>query len=772
MSIDVNDEILQDFLVEAGEILELLSEQLVDLEQQPDDFDLLNAVFRGFHTIKGGAGFLAIDPLVEVCHRAEDVFNILRQGQRSVGPDLMDSVLEVLDIVNAMFEQVREGIMPEHADPELIERLNKFAVPEGEEEEEEEEVAAEESADDEAVEVTDTAVAVEAEASAESVPSSSDDISDNEFESLLDAIQEPAQAGKDDNISEDEFENLLDELHGKGKFTGKPKTEDKAKKPAASDDISEDEFEALLDEIHGEGKFNPDKLSNEQAPAKKKAKPKKAAKPPAGDDDISEDEFEDLLDQIHGAGKFDPHKIKSDETTEGKKAPKPAQKTPPKGKAKSAAKKSTAKVAAKPAKKSAPDAKTAPAKKPATEANPKAAPKATSSKPPAETTVRVDTQRLDDIMNMVGELVLVRNRLATLKATMNDEDVSNAVGNLDVVTSDLQLAVMKTRMQPIKKVFGRFPRVVRDLARSLKKEIDLEMVGEDTDLDKNLVEALADPLVHLVRNSVDHGIEQPEERESKGKPRRGRVVLSAAQEGDHILLSIADDGKGMDPEVLRKKAVEKGMMDSEAAARLDDKECFNLIFAPGFSTKTEISDVSGRGVGMDVVKTRIAQMNGSVEIDSEWGQGSIIIIKLPLTLAILPTLMVVLGEQPFALPLASVVEIFNLNLKRTNVVDGQLTIMVRERALPLFYLRNWLIPDNPINDDDKSNGHVVIVNVGNIQVGLVVDHLIGQEEVVIKPLGALLQGLDGMAGATITGDGKIALIVDVPGLMRKYAKKF
>ncbi|MET0004000.1 MAG: chemotaxis protein CheA [Candidatus Thiodiazotropha sp.] len=768
MSIDVNDEILQDFLVEAGEILELLSEQLVDLEQQPDDFDLLNAVFRGFHTIKGGAGFLSIDPLVEVCHRAEDVFNILRQGQRSVGPDLMDSVLEVLDIVNAMFEQVREGVMPEHADRDLIERLNRYAVPEGEEEEvEEEEVAesVETVTQDEQAPVADVEVSAQPEPSAVKEQSSSNEISDNEFETLLDAIQEPAPTGKDDNITEDEFEDLLDELHGKGKFTGKPPAQTKTEKSAASDDISEDEFEALLDEIHGEGKFSPDKLSKEEATAKDTVKPKVADKPPAGDDEISEDEFEDLLDQIHGSGKFDPNKIKPDDAAKDKKAKKagqPAQKAAPKS-------------TAKPAKKPAAKAKTKPAKKAAAEAKPKAAPKqpkAAASKPAAETSVRVDTQRLDDIMNMVGELVLVRNRLATLKATMNDEDVANAVGNLDVVTSDLQLAVMKTRMQPIKKVFGRFPRVVRDLARSLKKEIDLEMVGEDTDLDKNLVEALADPLVHLVRNSVDHGIELPDEREEKGKPRRGRVVLSAAQEGDHILLSIADDGKGMDPEVLRKKAVEKGMMDSEAAARLDDKECFNLIFAPGFSTKTEISDVSGRGVGMDVVKTRIAQMNGSVEIDSEWGQGSIIIIKLPLTLAILPTLMVVLGQQPFALPLASVVEIFNLNLKRTNVVDGQLTIMVRERALPLFYLRNWLIPDKPISDEDRSKGHVVIVNVGNIQVGLVVDHLIGQEEVVIKPLGALLQGLDGMAGATITGDGKIALIVDVPGLMRKYAKKY
>ncbi|MCG8037588.1 MAG: chemotaxis protein CheA [Candidatus Thiodiazotropha taylori] len=760
MSIDVNDEILQDFLVEAGEILELLSEQLVDLEQQPDDFDLLNAVFRGFHTIKGGAGFLTIEPLVEVCHRAEDVFNVLRQGQRSVGPDLMDAVLEVLDVVNVMFDEVRQGIMPDHADPSLIQRLNQYAVPEGEEEEAEEQ---QEEVVEETVEEPEPEVADSAEPSAES----KDELSENEFEELLDAIQEPEpKAAASDEITEDEFESLLDELHGKGQFSGKPKQEAPKATKAASDDISEDEFEDLLDQIHGKGKFDPGKLPDKPAEAESKpaAKPQKTGAPAS--DEITEDEFENLLDQIHGEGKFDPNKL-SKETED--KAKSQAAKKP-------VAKKKVAKKKAAPAKKAKPEpaAKPAPAKPAKAAAKPaaKGAKPAAANKPPAETTVRVDTQRLDDIMNMVGELVLVRNRLATLKATLNDEEVSNAVGNLDVVTSDLQLAVMKTRMQPIKKVFGRFPRVVRDLARSLKKEIDLEMQGEDTDLDKNLVEALADPLVHLVRNSVDHGIEQPEDREAKGKPRRGTVVLSAAQEGDHILLSIADDGKGMDPDVLRQKAVEKGMMDAEAAARLDDKECFNLIFAPGFSTKTEISDVSGRGVGMDVVKTRIAQMNGSVEIDSEWGQGSIIIIKLPLTLAILPTLMVLLNDQPFALPLASVVEIFNLDLKRTNVVDGQLTIMVRERALPLFYLRNWLRPNNPLADEEKGNGHVVIVNVGNIQVGLVVDHLIGQEEVVIKPLGALLQGLEGMAGATITGDGKIALIMDVPGLMRKYVKKF
>ncbi len=701
MALDLNDEILQDFLVEAGEILELLGEQLVDLEQSPEDLDLLNAVFRGFHTIKGGAGFLAIDALVGVCHRAEDVFNVLRQGQRKVDAHLMDAVLEVVDIVNDMFDSIRQGINPPPANQEILNQLAKLAHPESED------APAEPVAETPA----ETVAPVETAA-----PVEKGDLTDTEFEALLDAVQSPeeavAPAENSENISEDEFEALLDDLHGKGKHGGvvganQSPNEDISRPDG--DDISESEFEALLDELHGTGKHgilqNAEPLAEPAPQVEPKEKEEPAAPPPT------------LAEPVD--------------------APAPV-----------AAKKPAAPVAA---------------KKPT-------APVAAKAKPPAETTVRVDTQRLDDIMNMVGELVLVRNRLSTLKAAMNDEDVANAVGNLDVVTADLQLAVMKTRMQPIKKVFGRFPRVVRDLARTLKKEIELKMEGEDTDLDKNLVEALADPLVHLVRNAVDHGIETPEEREAAGKPCQGTVLLTAAQEGDHILLSITDDGKGMDADVLRQKAVEKGMMDEDAASRLDDRDCYNLIFHPGFSTKTEISDVSGRGVGMDVVKTRISQMNGSVEIDSVLGEGSRIVIKLPLTLAILPTLMVVLGDQPFALPLASVVEIFNLDLSRTNVVDGQLTIMVRERALPLFYLNKWLIENGVLDSErEEGKGHVVVVNVGNVQIGLVVDYLIGQEEVVIKPLGALLQGLDGMAGATITGDGKIALILDIPGLMKKYA---
>jgi len=349
--------------------------------------------------------------------------------------------------------------------------------------------------------------------------------------------------------------------------------------------------------------------------------------------------------------------------------------------------------------------------------------------------------------------------------------MSKALANLDLVTADLQGAVMKTRMQPIKKVFGRFPRVVRDLARTLNKEIDLVMIGEETDLDKNLVEALADPLVHLVRNSVDHGIEMPITREANGKSRTGTITLSASQEGDHILLKIEDDGAGMDPQKLKEIAISRGVLDEDAAARMTDTEAYNLIFAPGFSTKVEISDISGRGVGMDVVKTRITQLNGTVHIDSMKGKGTVLEIKVPLTLAIMPTLMVDVSKQVFALPLSSVNEIFHLDLTKTNIVDGQLTVIVRNKAVPLFYLEHWLHRNKTkFKHGDKKHGHVVIVQLGTTQIGFVVDALIGQEEVVIKPLGSMLQGTPGMAGATITSDGGIALILDVPGLLKHYAK--
>ncbi|KHO65512.1 chemotaxis protein CheA [Pseudomonas flexibilis] len=719
MGVDADDEILQDFLVEAGEILEQLSEQLVELESRPDDMDLLNAIFRGFHTVKGGAGFLQLNELVECCHSSENVFDMLRKGVRLVDAELMDVVLQGLDAINGMFAQVREGSELTPASPELLEALHRLADP----------------AAAPAAPVAPTPVPA-APAPGPVATEKEQDLTDAEFESLLDAIGGPetaADGGESagDEITDAEFENLLDQLHGKGQF--KPETLP-ASDAAAGDSITESEFENLLDQLHGKGQFKPDVLAGqEQAPA--------AGKTAAGDD-ITDDEFEALLDQLHGKGQFKPEQVASEPPKAAAPAPQSAAVKPP----------------------AAVPTESAPAARPAAAA-PAKAPAAIES----ETTVRVDTARLDEIMNMVGELVLVRNRLVRLGLNSGDEELAKAVSSLDVVTGDLQTSVMKTRMQPIKKVFGRFPRQVRDLSRQLKKEINLELVGEETDLDKNLVEALADPLVHLVRNAVDHGIEMPEERLAAGKPRTGKVVLSAEQEGDHILLLITDDGKGMDANILRAKAVEKGMLDKDAADRLSDTECYNLIFAPGFSTKKEISDVSGRGVGMDVVKTRIAQLNGTVFVDSTPGKGSRIVIKVPLTLAIMPTLMVMLDDQAFAFPLVNVKEIFHLDLSHTNVVDGQEVIIVRDKALPLFYLKQWLVPG--FRNAVQKEGHVVIIAIGNQQIGFVVDQLVGQEEVVIKPLGKMLQGTPGLAGASITSDGSIALILDVPSMLKHYARR-
>ena len=674
MSIGADDELLQDFLVEAGEILDGLGGQLLDLERDPADADLLNAIFRGFHTIKGGAGFLGLTALVDVCHHAEDVFNQLRQGERQVDAGLMDVILAVVDALNVMFANLRAGSDPEPASDDLMARLAALAGGE--------QVAA-------------------------AVPSAPVDAADAEFEAMLEASAEPPQTPSE------------------------TPHDDSGEQP---DEITDEEFEALLDQLHGEGKQGGQ--SDEAAPAEPVAAR-------GGGDEISDDEFEALLDQLHGQG------------------------AAPLGGAKSPVEPQKPQDAVEPREPEQSKPAVQPKSKPEAQAKPASQPKGVPAAPPAETTVRVDVERLDDIMNLVGELVLVRNRLVTLSARAQDEAVSGAISSLELVTTDLQNAVMRTRMQPIKKVFGRFPRVVRDLARNMAKEVNLELRGEETELDKNLVEALADPLVHLVRNSVDHGIEMPEVRAQAGKPAAGKLLLSAEQQGDHILLTIEDDGKGMDPDALRAKAVEKGMLDESTASRLNRAEVFDLILQPGFSTKEQVSDISGRGVGMDVVKTRIAGLNGSIEIDSETGRGTVIRIRLPLTLAIVPTLMVMVGGRPFAIPLSSIGEILDFDLRDTKQVDNREVIVVREKALPLVRLGRWLAPGVAERTRDGL-GHVVVVHIGSRRVGYVVDDLLGQEEVVIKPLGPGLRQVPGYAGATITGDGHLALILDLPGIMRAH----
>jgi two-component system chemotaxis sensor kinase CheA len=686
----VDEDILQDFLAEAQDLLEQLNEQLVDLEQAPNDIELLNAIFRAFHTIKGGAGFIGIKPLVEVCHRAENVFDKIRNGEMTYTPEVADIILQVYDTITDMINRLQEGEREfEDVDPDLLARLDAL-VKGG------------------------SAAAAD---SGEQYSESSDQIGSASAETSAVAevpLELPEDWDPDDDITDEEFELLLQMREQK----------------LAAGEVGADDDNKALAEV-------PLELPEGWDP----------------DEDITDEEFEQLL-KMREEKLSQSSESAEDSTTEEKSGAEVAEHKS---------------VPASPSSNPVPqqgEDKPMSADKPQN-AKPKAEPAAKS-----ESTVRVDTKRLDEIMNLVGELVLVRNRLLTLRngQEVDLEEISNAVSNLDHVTTDLQAAVMKTRMQPVKKVFGRFPRVVRDLARKLGKQIELELRGEDTDLDKNLVEALADPLVHLVRNSVDHGIETPEERIKAGKPPVGHIILAAEQEGDHILLSITDDGRGMDPEKLKRKAIEKGLIDEMTAAQMSDKEAFELIMAAGFSTAETISDISGRGVGMDVVKSMITRLNGSIEIDSVPGQGTQIKIRVPLTLAILPTLMVAFGEDSYSIPLTSVQEIFDYNPDETNRIDGQMMVQLRERSIPLYFLQEWLAPDiEPhIEGNEAERDKVVIVNVGGQRVGLVVQQVKGQEEVVIKPLGVMLQKVAGYAGATITGNGSIALILDLPGVLQRH----
>ena len=627
-------ELRDDFLVEAGELVQRLGEQLVALEASPRDADLLNAVFRAFHTVKGGAGFLGIDPMVHLCHHAEDLLNEARSGHLVLDAAQMDALLEALDLVNDMMAALASSAPMPAAPAALLARLQPPSA----------------------------RPPAPAPAPAPAPP--------------------PVAEASGGSIDDSEFEALLDNLYGKGGAPGAP-----ASSPAPSGMIDDAEFERLLDDLHGKGK----------APGT----PTQAIASNAIDDA----EFEALLDSLHGKGG----------------SPGAAASSAP-----------------------------APAPEPA-----KAAAKAA---PPPESTVRVDTGRLDALVNRAGELVLVRNRLLSLAASSGDEPLSVAAGELDRVADELQGAVLGMRMQPVGRLFQRFPRIVRDLARQLGKEIELVLEGEDTDLDRSLVEALADPLIHLLRNAVDHGLETPDDRERTGKPRKGRVRLAASQRGERIVIVVADDGRGMNPDVLRRKAVEKGVIDQAQASRLSETECLELIFRPGFSTAAQVSDISGRGVGMDVVKTRVAELGGTLQVRSKLGQGSELELTVPLTLAIVRVLMVRAGGRLFAMPLSNVDEVFELSPGQDRLLDGCLVASHRDRALPLGDLAAWAgaAPD--------AGRHVVVLHIGHQRLGCLVRDVIGREDVMVKPLGPLFADVAGVAGATITGDGRLALVLDLAGL--------
>jgi len=635
MDANLDSELRDDFLVEAGELVQRLGEQLIELEASPHDRELLNAVFRVFHTVKGGAGFLGIEPMVQLCHCAEELLNDARNGKLVLNSAHMDALLEALDLLNGMMAALASGAAMSPPPQALLARLQP---------------------------------AVEAAVSVETAA-------------------KPARAA---DPVEAEFEALLDTLYGQGGAPGASRH--------VSNDINDDEFESLLDTLHGKG----------TAPG---AKPEVVEKK-----DISDDEFEALLDSLHGQGGV------------------PGQ-------------------AAAPAPAPAPAAVATVPAAPAAEARASA-----SAKPAAETTVRVDTTRLDALVNRAGELVLLRNRLLSLASRSDNESLSAMAGDLDRVSDDLQNAVLGMRMQPVGRLFQRFPRIVRDLARQLGKDIELITEGEDTDLDRSLVEALADPLIHLLRNAVDHGLEDPAGRERAGKPRKGKVKLSASQRGERIVISVSDDGRGMDPDVLRRKAVEKGVIDAAQAARLSEVECYELIFRPGFSTAAQISDISGRGVGMDVVKTRVAELGGTLQVHSRLGFGSTLELTVPLTLAILRVLMVRVGDRLFALPLGNVSEVFELSPQHDHMLDGRRVAAHRGRALVLGDLADWAGIRGP------GGRNVVVLHVGHMHLGCLVHEVIGREDVMVKPLGPLFEGVPGVAGATVTGDGRLALVLDLAAL--------
>jgi two-component system chemotaxis sensor kinase CheA len=390
----------------------------------------------------------------------------------------------------------------------------------------------------------------------------------------------------------------------------------------------------------------------------------------------------------------------------------------------------------------------------------------------ADSTIRVDVVRLDALMNLVGELVLGRNRLSQVTHQMSEQydglqvtrDLSETNSHIDFITTELQMAVMKTRMVPIAKVFNKLPRLIRELAKEMGKEIELRMVGEETELDKSLIEELNDPMIHLLRNSADHGVELPEERTAKGKPAKGIVTVRAEHEGNHIMISVEDDGKGMDPEKLKSKAIEKGMLTEAQAREMTNAEAFTLIFAPGFSTAQKVTNVSGRGVGMDVVRTNVQKLKGTIHIDSEMNVGSKFIIKLPLTLAIIQALLVVANKEIFSVPLDSVLEVVRVERKEIATINGREVIRLRSTVLPLARLSGVL--------GSSSNGkhaewmYIVVIGLAEKRLGLIVDSMLGQKEVVIKSMGDYLGNIRGIAGSTILGDGRVIMIVDIGELMK------
>ncbi|WP_103640011.1 hybrid sensor histidine kinase/response regulator [Campylobacter concisus] len=633
-------EIMEDFLIEAFELIEQIDHDLVELEANPEDLELLNRIFRVAHTVKGSSSFLNFDVLTELTHHMEDVLNKARKGELKITPDIMDVVLESVDMMKGLLESIRDNGSDAAAGIDIKNICASLTqISEGE------------------------APSVAPEAPVTPAP---------------EPVKEPEPAAPAEEAAPEVSDAELSKL---------------------SDSEVEAEIERLL------------KVRKAEDQARRASK---------------------------GIAPKSPEEIAPAASAAPAPAPKPA-----------------------PSRERDADKKV---------------PAASSSSAVAqEQTIRVEVKRLDHLMNLIGELVLGKNRLLKIYDDVEEryegekflEELNQVVSSLSLVTTDIQLAVMKTRMLPIAKVFNKFPRMIRDLSRELGKQIDLEISGEETELDKSIVEEIGDPLVHIIRNSCDHGIEDPETRKAMGKPEKGLVQLKAYNEGNHIVVEIVDDGKGLDADMLKAKSIEKGIITEREADAMSEKEAFGLIFKPGFSTAAKVTNVSGRGVGMDVVKTNIEKLNGIIDIESEVGKGTVMKLKIPLTLAIIQSLLVGTQEEFYAIPLASVLETVRVPIDDIYTIDGKNVLRLRDEVLSLVRLSDVFGVNKVFDGGDQT--YVVIIGVAEAKLGIIVDTLVGQEEIVIKSMGDYLQNIPGIAGATIRGDGRVTLIIDV-GAMMEMAK--
>lgn len=617
-------EILEDFLVEAFELVEQIDHDLVELEANPGDLELLNSIFRVAHTVKGSSSFLNFDVLTKLTHHMEDVLNKARHGELEITPDIMDVVLESIDKMKTLLSCIRDNGNDTSIGMDIGPICQKL---------------------------TDIS---------EKGSLSADTPKEESTQAAPQADVQPQQPVQNDSTDEVDVNSL-------------------------SDAEVEAEIERLLKVRKAEDQARRQAKANTPSPSPASAKPKEAVAANAN-----------------------------------------ANKVPAQGSGNASA---------------------------------------------MEQTIRVDVKRLDQLMNLAGELVLNKNRIINIHNDVEEryegekflEELNQVVAQLSVVTTDIQLAVMKTRMQPVAKVFNKFPRVVRDLSRELGKQIELEITGEETELDKSIVEEIGDPIMHMIRNSCDHGIEDPATRLANGKPEKGIIQLQAYNEGNHIVIEITDDGKGLDTNMLKMKAVERKLITEKEADEMSDKEAFGIIFRPGFSTAAKVTNVSGRGVGMDVVKTNIEKLNGVIDIDSELGKGSTFKLKIPLTLAIMQSLVVGTQEEIYAIPLTSVLETVRVSIDSIYTIEGKNVLRLRDEVLSLVRLSDVFGVKQVFESNDLV--YVVVIGVAESKLGIIVDIMVGQEEVVVKSMGDYLQNIRGIAGATVRGDGRIMLIVDVAAMM-------